>query len=175
VDPFIGEIRMFCGNFAPNGWALCDGRLLDIQQYAALFSILGTFFGGNGVKNFALPDLRGRVPVHPGQGPGLSPYTMGQTGGSENVTLTSNQMPQHNHALGASTTPGANSSPQNGYPASGVDSQGGAVNGYAASGNTTMAPTIVGQAGGSQPHENRPPFLCVNFIIALNGIFPSRS
>ncbi len=174
-DPFIGEIRMFAGNFAPRGWALCNGQLLPIAQNTALFSILGTTYGGNGQTTFALPDLRGRVPLSSGQGPGLSPYTLGEMAGSESVTLLTTQMPTHTHTLNASTQPGSATSPAGGVCASGVDSQGGNVNGYVASPNTTMAPQAIGAAGGNQPHENRQPYLCVNFIIALQGIFPSRN
>jgi microcystin-dependent protein len=175
AEPFLGEIRMFGGNFAPTGWALCNGQLLPIQQNTALFSILGTTFGGNGTTNFALPNLQGRVPVHMGQGSGLSNYILGETAGVESVTLQVTQMPAHTHALNASTTPGSSASPQNGVPASGVDSQGGSVSGYVPSPNTTMAANAVGMAGSSIPHENRQPLLCVNFIIALQGIFPSRN
>jgi microcystin-dependent protein len=175
VDPFIGEIRMFGGNFAPTGWALCNGQLLPIQQNAALFSILGTTFGGNGTSNFALPDLQGRVPMNWGQGPGLSPHTIGESSGSENVTLLTTQMPAHTHSANASTGSGSAASPQGGVWAQEVDSQGGIGNGYTATQNTTMSPQAIGQAGGSQPHPNLQPYLCVTFIIALQGIFPSRS
>lgn len=175
ADPFLGEIRMFAGNFAPRGWAFCAGQILSISQNTALFSLLGTTYGGNGQTTFALPDLRGRAPVSSGQGPGLSNYNLGEMAGSESVTLLTSQMPAHTHAANASTQPGSASSPANGVCASGVDSQGGSVNGYVAAPNTTMAPQAIGAAGGSQPHENRPPFLCVNFIIALQGIYPSRN
>ena len=177
MDPFIGEIRMFCGNFAPSGWAQCDGQLLPIQQYTALFSILGTQFGGDGIRTFGLPDLRGRVPIHQGQGPGLSPYTIGQAGGNENVTLVQNQMPQHNHLItcdnggGGKNTPGGNllgsvnvSATEKFYSAATVGPS-----------TAQMNQGAITIAGGNQPHENRQPHLCVNFIIALNGIFPSRS
>ncbi len=129
---------MFGGNFAPTGWQLCNGELLPIQQNAALFSILGTTFGGNGTTTFAPPDLRGRVPVHMGQGSGLSNYILGEPAGVESVTLQVNQMPAHNHALNGSTTPGSSGSPQNGVPASGLDSQGGSVSGYVPSPNTPL-------------------------------------
>jgi len=172
MDPFIGQIIMFAGNFAPRGWALCDGQLLSISQNSALFSILGTTYGGNGQTTFGLPDLRGRVALHPGQGPGLSNYTLGQQSGVENVTLTTNQMPIHGHTVapGSSTdTPNANS-PANAVPAANDQQQL-----YSTEANASMRPTNSGNAGGSQPHDNLQPLLCVNFIIALEGIYPSRS
>lgn len=175
MDPFLGEIRMFAGNFAPRGWATCDGQILPIAQNTALFSLLGTTYGGNGQTTFALPDLRGRVPVHVGQGPGLSPYSLGQSAGSENVTLTSGQMPGHTHTLNASSAGGDAGSPQNAVSAMVTDTQGNAFNGYTASPNTTMSPQAIAPAGGNQPHANIQPFLCLTFIIALEGIFPSRN
>ena len=176
ADPFIGEIRMFGGNFGPVGWATCDGQLLPIQQYTALFSILGTTFGGNGTTNFALPDLRGRVPVHVGTGPGLSPYTLGEKTGSERVTLVQNQMPAHTHSANCSSTSATQASPGGNIWASPVDSGGGAGTGYTNAGsNGAMAPTAIGMAGGGLPVPIIQPFLCVTFIIALIGIFPSRS
>lgn len=177
-EPFIGEIIMFAGNFNPRGWALCQGQLLAISQNTALFSILGTTYGGNGQTTFALPDLRGRVPVGQGQGPGLSSYTLGQQSGSETVTLTSQQMPSHNHLINASEGNGAQQTPGSGFPASGVVPTSGnaAVSNYRnSSDGTTLAPTAVGLAGGNQPHTNIQPYLCINFIIALEGIFPSRN
>ncbi len=174
-EPFIGEIRMFGGNFAPVGWALCDGRLLSISQYQALFAILGTTFGGNGQTTFAVPDLRGRVPMNWGQGPGLSPRTLGEISGSENVTLLSTQMPAHSHSLHASGAQGDQFSPEGNVSALLVNSSGQPENAYSAVPNTSMAPQAIGAAGGSQPHQNMQPYLCVSFIIALEGIFPSRS
>lgn len=171
AEPFIGEIRMFGGNFAPIGWALCDGTLLPIAQNTALFSILGTTFGGNGVSNFALPDLRGRVPIHAGQGPGLSPYIQGQSSGSESVTLTVNQIPTHNHLVNAdSGDTGASSHPRGLYLASS-----GANPIYNSNPDSTMNQNMIQPMGGNQPHSNVQPYLCVSFIIALQGIFPSRS
>jgi microcystin-dependent protein len=174
-EPFIGEIRMFAGNFAPRGWSLCQGQLLSIAQNTALFSILGTTYGGNGQTTFALPDLRGRAPMNPGQGPGLSPRTLGEQGGTETVTLLANQMPAHNHMLAASGAQGDQFSPEGHVPAVLVDANTQQpANQYGASPNTTMNPASISVAGGSQPHQNMSPFLCVNFIIALEGIFPSR-
>lgn len=171
-SPFIGEIRLVGFNFPPLGWAQCDGQLLPISQNTALFSLLGTQFGGNGVSTFGLPDLRGRVPIHQGQGPGLSPYVMGQMAGSENTTLLASQMPAHNHLINANTGGGTQASPANGFPA--VESTGTSLN-YAAAQDTTMAPPAVSIAGGNQPFSNVQPYLCVNFVIALQGIFPSRN
>jgi microcystin-dependent protein len=172
-EPFIGEIRMFGGNFPPRGWQFCQGQLLSIAQNTALFSILGTTYGGNGQTTFALPDLRGRVPMQQGQGPGLSPRTLGEQGGSETVTLLSTQMPAHNHALICSNAQADASTPEGNVLAA---DQGGATLNYIATPlNATMNPATVGAAGGSQPHQNMAPFLAVNFIIALEGIFPSRN
>lgn len=168
MDPYLGEIRLFAGNFAPTGWALCNGQLLAISQYTALFSLLGTFYGGNGTSNFALPDLRGRAPMHYDQGPGLSPHVIGEVGGSESVTLTQLEIPPHTHALGAAASVGTIASPAAAVPAASSERN----FGYAAAADTTMAP--VGGSG-SQAHENRQPFLALNYIIALQGIFPPRS
>lgn len=171
MDPFIGQIMMFAGNFAPRGWALCNGQLLSIAQNTALFSILGTTYGGNGQTTFALPDLRSRVAIHPGQGQGLSSYELGQTGGSETVTLTTQQMPIHSHAFapGCSSDPPNAQSPANSVPAQ-LD-----VQSYGTEPNASMRPANSTNSGGSQPHDNLQPYACVNFIIALEGIFPSRS
>lgn len=175
-EPFIGQIMMFGGTYAPKGWAFCEGQVLPIAQNSALFSILGTTYGGNGQTTFALPDLRGRVPIQPGQGPGLSPYTLGQASGVENVTLLSTQIPAHTHALGAHNGAGDAPSPEGTVPAITVDpNTQQPFNGYSSSVTTHMANTAVGLAGGSQPHTNVQPYLCVNFIIALEGIYPSRS
>lgn len=175
ADPFIGEIRMFAGNFNPTGWALCNGQLLPISQNAALFSILGTFYGGNGVSTFALPNLQGRVPLHWGQGPGLSQYVIGEVTGVENVTLLTTQMPLHNHTANASNAAAGQAGPANGVWAIPVDSTGAAGAGFnAPPPNATLAPASIGNTGGSQPHTNIQPILAVSFIIALVGIFPSR-
>lgn len=171
-NPYLGEIRMVGFNFAPVGWAFCNGQLMSISQNTALFSLLGTTYGGNGTTTFALPDLRGRVPVHFGQGPGLSNYAQGQTGGVESLALLANQLPSHNHTVNCSTTGGTQAGPSGGYPA--VESTGTSLD-YAVSSNNTMNPAMIGNAGSGLPHENRQPFLCVNFIIALQGIFPSRN
>ena len=180
MDPFIGEIMMFAGNFAPQGWAICNGQLLPISQNQALFAILGTTFGGDGVSNFALPDLRGRVPVGQGQGLSLSNYTLGEKTGAENVTLLPGQMPQHNHTVGVSNQPGAFTDPTNQVPAQvntgNVRTPTTSAMAYAAPPPTgTLAPAAVSMSGGSQGHPNIQPVLCVNFIIALTGIFPTRS
>jgi microcystin-dependent protein len=180
-EPFIGQITMFGGNFAPRGYALCNGQLLSINQNQALFSLIGTFYGGNGVQNFALPNLQSRLSVHNGSGQGLSPYALGQSGGEPSVTLNRSQMPSHMHSLVATTGP-ANS----GMVGSGVvpATSGGShtpAHFYAAvpqGGQPlvphTMNPAVCGNAGGSQPHSNLMPSLCITFVIALQGIFPSR-
>jgi microcystin-dependent protein len=169
-EPFIASIVMFGGNFAPRGWALCNGQLVSIAQNSALFSLLGTTFGGDGVQNFALPDLRGRVPIHAGNGPGLTPYVPGEQGGTENVTLIQNQMPIHNHVVNAD---GLNANSPT--PAGTVLSKSASQIYNTAAPNTTMNPAMISNAGGNQPHPNLQPFLSVNFIIALQGIFPSRN
>jgi microcystin-dependent protein len=171
-EPFLGEIRMFTGNFAPQGWAMCNGQILPINQNQALFSILGTTYGGNGTQTFALPDLRGRVPIHFGQGPSLSGYSEGQTGGVESVILNSSQIPAHTHSVNAATTGGNQASPASGFPA--IESTGTSLN-YSSASNTTMNSSMVVPNSGGQAHENRQPFLAVNFIIALQGIYPSRN
>jgi len=179
MDQYLGEIRMVGWNFAPNGWALCNGQLLSISQYAALFSLMGTYYGGDGIQTFALPNLQSRVPIHQGAGLGLSTYVMGQTGGVENVTLLSTQMPQHNHLVGVSNQAGSVADPTNAILAQGNSGSGRApvpVTDYVTSAATgTLAPTAISMAGGNQPHANIQPYLCINFIIALTGIFPSRS
>lgn len=179
ASPYIGEIRMFGGNFAPVGWAFCDGSLLAIAQQETLFQLIGTTYGGDGQTTFALPDLRSRVPIHQGNGPGLPGYPLGTAGGAESVTLTAAQMPTHSHALGASTAappaapaglditsatpyvPGTFSSKPNAY--GNPDS------------TVSMSAQAIGVNGGSQPHNNMAPYLAVNFIIALEGIFPSQN
>jgi len=170
-DPFLGSIVMFAGNFAPRGWALCDGQLLPISQYSALFSILGTTYGGDGRTTFALPDLRGRVSIHPGNGPGLPSYRLGERGGASAVTLTEAQMPSHNHAVvpGARNGAGDETNPVGGFMASASTDL------YAESTNTTMGATQSANTGGGQSHTNIQPYLCVNYIIALQGTFPSRN
>ena len=172
VETFLGEIRMFAGNFAPTGWAFCQGQLLPIAQNQALFSLLGTTYGGNGTTTFALPDLRGRVPVGFGQGPSLSNREIGEKFGSELVTLNINQMPSHNHTVNAVTTEGNQNLPTNSLPANtkALDKE------YSdANANTTMKATMVNPTGGNQPFGVTQPSLGVNFIIALQGVFPSRN
>ncbi|PYT00799.1 MAG: phage tail protein [Acidobacteria bacterium] len=174
-EPFLGEIVMFAGNFAPRGWAFCQGQLLSIAQNTALFSILGTTYGGNGQTTFALPDFRGRVPMGTGQGPGLSPRTLGEESGTETVTLLSTQMPAHTHTasaqLHASTLAADDTLPAGNFPADGGS--------YRTTTDTTMNANAVtvtnGISGGSQPFSIVQPYLVINFIIAIEGIFPSRN
>jgi len=170
-EPFVGEIRMFAGTFAPRGWAFCDGQLLAVSQNDALFSLLGTIYGGDGRTTFGLPDMRGRLPVHAGTGPGLSPRRLGERAGSENVTLTVNQLPSHSHPLQASAEPASTPAPAAGVLAETVSDR---VYRPGAA-DVNMASTAVSNVGGSRSHTNLMPFLCVHFIIALFGIFPSRS
>jgi len=162
ATPFIGEVKMVAFNFPPKGWAFCNGQLLAIAQNQALFSILGTTYGGNGQTTFALPNLQGRVPLHMGNS-----FTEGQVGGATSVTLTSNQA-GHGHAVNATAAATTNTAAGN-FPATSGS------NIYGASPDTTMNAAIVGQAGGSQAHSNLQPYLVVNFVIALTGIFPSRN
>ncbi|HJQ03202.1 MAG TPA: tail fiber protein [Jatrophihabitans sp.] len=164
--PYIGEIRIFAGNFAPVGWLLCQGQLLPISQYDVLFNLIGTTYGGDGQNTFALPNLASRVPYHQGSG-----YTLGQMGGVETVTVTQQQLPIHNH-LAAANTPNANQP----IPTSNVWGAS-TLNAYtkANPANTTMNPQALLPSGGSQPHDNMVPFLCLNFIIATEGIYPSPS
>jgi|ERR1035441_2243646 microcystin-dependent protein len=177
MDPFLGEIRMVGFNYAPTGWALCNGQTLSIQQYSALFALLGTTYGGNGTTNFNLPDLQGRMPIHQGNGANLSPYVIGQKGGAENVTLLSNQMPMHNHLVNVNNQPGGNPDPTNGILAEGNNGARPPIltHNYTTSAATgTLAQTAISIAGGNLPHPNIQPYLTVNFIIALVGIFPPR-
>lgn len=173
-NPFVGEIRMAGFNFAPQGWALCNGQLMSISQNQALFTLLGTQFGGDGVNTFALPNLQGQMAVHQGTSRAGYTYVMGQIGGAESVTLNAQQMPSHNHLVQSSAAGGTQASPVGGYPA--IESTGTSLD-YIASppGLAAMNAGMISQSGGNQPHENRPPYLCVNFIISLQGIFPSRS
>jgi microcystin-dependent protein len=164
AQPYVGEIRMFAGNFAPAGWMFCEGQLLPISENETLFQLIGTTYGGDGQSTFALPDLRGRLPIHFGSG-----FTLAETGGVEEVTLTINQIPAHSHALMASTSAGTQNSPSNNMTASSPS-----VTLYTADvTDSNMAPSAVGTTGGSQPHTNFQPYLCVDFIISLFGIFPS--
>lgn len=170
-DPYLGEIRMFAGNFAPVGWALCNGQTLSIAQNTALFSLLGTTYGGNGQTTFNLPDLRGRVPLGWGQGPGLTPRDLGEMAGTESVTLTINQMPAHNHTVAAVTSEGNQNSPTNNLPADTklLDKE------YSdAAANTSMKASMIGITGGNQPFSVMQPYVTINFIIATQGIYPPR-
>jgi microcystin-dependent protein len=170
-DPFIGEIRLVPYNFAPQGWAFCEGQLLSIAQNTALFSLLGTNFGGNGVTTFALPDLRGRVPVGVGQGPGLPNVSLGEIAGEPYHTLTINEMPAHTHAAVAHAGNGSADAPGNLLPARNPAG----IPAYGAGGDAALAPEAIGTTGGSQPHNNMQPYLGLHYIIALQGIFPSRN
>ncbi|MGH9846814.1 MAG: phage tail protein [Blastocatellia bacterium] len=170
MEGYIAQVILFAGNFAPKNWAFCQGQILQIAQNTALFSIIGTMYGGNGTTTFALPDLRGRAPVGAGQGPGLPNYTIGEQGGEPNHTLLVTEMPLHNHLISANGNPGGSKLTQNCYPASNAST---AV--YDAAANTTMNAGMVGQAGGSQPHNNMQPYLGMNYIICVFGIYPSRN
>jgi microcystin-dependent protein len=175
ASAYIGQISLFAGNFPPRNWAFCDGQLLSIAQNTALFSILGTNYGGNGQTTFALPDLRGRVPMHTGSstGPGLSPHSLGEVSGAENITLISSQMPAHSHFVNGVASGGNQSSPAGNLPA--IESTGTSLDYSNAATNATMNAGMIGIAGGNQPHSNMQPYSCVNFIICLYGIFPSRN
>ena len=168
AQPYVGEIRMFGGNFAPAGWMFCEGSLLPISENETLFQLIGTTYGGDGQSTFGLPDLRGRVPVHMGQGPGLSSYVLAQTGGVESVTLTTNQTPIHSHTPAASNTGGSDSPANNFWGNTATGKPYSAAPPAVQMNAGTITPT-----GGSQPHENMIPFLCVSYIISLFGIFPS--
>ena len=171
MDPFVAEIRIFPFNFAPKGWAWCDGQLLPLSQNTALFSLLGTTYGGDGKSNFALPDLQGNAPMHPGQGPGLSLHDLGETGGSETVALLESEIPSHSHAVNASAADGTTGIPSGQLVANGVG-----ANMYTTTFTATMLnPTAVGPAGGDQPHNNMQPYLTFYFNIALQGVYPPRT
>ena len=169
AQPYVGEIRMFAGNFAPVGWLFCAGQLLPISENEVLFQLIGTTYGGDGEELFALPDLRGRLPIHFGTRPGGQNYILAETGGVEEVTLSTNQIPLHNHPAGAKNADGNSTSPVGGVPAINTT-----ANAYG-----TLPPQIgmnvahVSGTGGSQPHTNFQPYLCVNFIISLFGLFPN--
>lgn len=171
-EPFIGEIALFAGNFAPMGWAFCDGSLISIPQNAALYSLLGTTYGGDGRTTFALPDLRGRAPISFGQGPGLSNYPLGQKGGSESTTLTLAQMPAHSHTLNASNLPADKAVPTDNVLA--AEPTGSSAVYHAVPANTALNAAAIGPAGSGAPIDNRQPYLVINYIIALQGIYPSR-
>ncbi|ARV15445.1 phage tail protein [Polaribacter sp. SA4-12] len=196
MDPMMASIMLFAGNFAPRGWAFCDGQLLPISQYSALFSLLGTTYGGDGRTTFGLPDLRGRAPIGPRNGPGLSDYRLGQKGGAEHITLNQTQMPSHTHAASAADvtveikassaeadlhTPAAGSFLAAGNEVNGRGTD--PIQMYNSStpditlggGSTTSSNVTIGNTGGNLSHENRQPFIAINYIIAMQGIFPSRS
>jgi microcystin-dependent protein len=168
-QPFIGEIRMFAGNFPPAGWAFCDGQLIAISENDALFTLIGTIYGGDGEETFALPDLRARIPIHQFQGSGLSARIIGETGGTEQETLTIQQIPNHSHAFLASTDPGVAITPSGGLLGAGAS-----INIFRPTppAATPMDAASVTPAGGSQPHDNMHPFICINYIISLFGLFP---
>jgi microcystin-dependent protein len=172
ADPFVAEIRIFPFNFAPKGWALCDGQLLPISQNTALFSLLGTTYGGDGKSTFALPDLQGRAPMHSGQGPGLSLHDLGETGGSETVTLLESEIPAHTHSLMSLGAPANRTNPI-GNTIARVSGGNAFVTPPAAM--ASMAPEALPPAGGDQPHNNMQPYLTLNFNIALQGVYPPRS
>jgi microcystin-dependent protein len=174
ADPFVAEIRIFPFNFAPRGWAWCDGQLLPLSQNTALFSLLGTTYGGNGKSNFSLPDMQGRAPMHPDQGPGLSLHFLGETGGSDTVTLLESEIPNHTHTLRSSVEDATQGTLANGVTLS--TSTGGSL--YNSTTNTnlvTMSPQALSPAGGGLPHNNMQPYLTFYFCIALQGVFPPRS
>lgn len=172
MDPFVAEIRIFPFNFAPKGWAWCDGQLLPLSQNTALFSLLGTTYGGNGKSNFALPDLQGRTAMHPGQGPGLSLYDLGQSGGSETVSLLDSEIPSHSHSMRADAIDPADTNVPSGN-ASLALSTGGEL--YQSSSNTQLDGQAVLPVGGDQPHNNLQPYLTFYFNIALQGVYPPRT
>jgi microcystin-dependent protein len=173
MDPFVAEIRIFPFNFAPKGWAFCDGQILPLSQNTALFSLLGTTYGGDGKSNFALPDLQGNAPMHPGQGPGLSLHDLGETGGSDTVTLLQSEMPSHSHNMkgdavsATKKTPDSNAFAKTSGATPYLPPAGAAL--------VPMSPSAITPAGGDQPHNNLMPYLTLNFCIALQGVFPPRT
>jgi microcystin-dependent protein len=174
ADPFVAEIRIFPFNFPPKGWAFCNGQLLPLSQNTALFSLLGTTYGGDGKSTFALPDMQGNAPMHPGQGPGLSLHDLGETGGSETVTLLQSEIPAHSHAYNVSQSDAIERIPATQKYAAGI----GGVVAYNNTANpplTAMAPEALAPTGGGQPHNNMMPYLTLNFCIALQGVFPPRT
>ena len=172
ADPFVAEIRIFPFNFAPKGWAFCDGQLLPLSQNTALFSLVGTTYGGDGKSTFALPDLRGRAPMHPGQGQGLSPRVLGETGGSETATLSEIQMPAHSHSMMAQSALATGRIPAGNSLARANKGQAFAP---ASANVVSMASQVLASAGGQAPHNNMMPSLTMSFCIALQGVFPPRS
>jgi microcystin-dependent protein len=175
VDPFVAEIRIFPFNFAPKGWAWCDGQLLPLSQNTALFSLLGTTYGGDGRSNFALPNMQGNAPMHPGQGPGLSLHDLGETGGTETVSLLESEMPAHSHAMIASQGDGTERTPSAGGTGQ-LLATGIGISQYQTPGaQANLNDAVVAPAGGDQPHNNMQPYLTFYFNIALQGVFPPRT
>lgn len=166
AQPYVGEIRMFAGNFAPAGWMFCEGQLLPISENETLFQLIGTTYGGDGQSTFALPDLRGRLPIHQGNG-----FILAETGGAEEITLTVSQIPAHSHPMIASTNVSQDTSPSNKV----LGQTGSALLYIQDATDSNLSPTAISSVGGSQPHTNFQPYLCVDFIISLFGIFPSPS
>jgi microcystin-dependent protein len=180
MEPTLGEIRMFAGNFNPISWALCEGQLLPINSNQSLYSLLGTTYGGDGITTFGLPDLRGRMAISAGQGPGLSSTPLGQKSGTTEISLTQSTMPSHSHTLNSSSSPGTASTPLNSFPAmSKVQVERGGVNqdvsSYGTPSNSTQAANAIGNTGGNIPVNVQNPYLGINYIICLVGIFPSRN
>lgn len=170
-EPYIGEIRMFAGNFAPNGWMFCEGQTLPISENDALFTLIGTTYGGDGQETFNLPNLASRVPIHMGTGPDGTTYQLGEMAGTEQETLTIQQIPNHSHPLLGSSGNGTQATPGGNFLASST-----VITLYAPeTANVPFSPQAIGPAGGSQPHENTQPFLCINFIISLFGVFPTQT
>lgn len=169
-EPFVGEIRMFAGNFAPRGWAFCDGQLLAVSQNDALFSLLGTIYGGDGRTTFGLPDLRGRIPIHAGTGPGLSPRRLGAKFGTEEETLTVNELPSHGHSYSGTNNDASRTSPAGSFPAKSTADLYKAGNAV----KVNMSTDALDHTGGSRAHGNLMPFICINYIVSLFGIYPSR-
>ena len=171
VDPYVGELALFAFGFAPRGWAQCNGQLLPISQNTALFSLLGTYYGGDGLSSFGLPDLRGRVPLGLGQGPGLTNRLPGASGGEETHTLAATEMPQHSHLANVASGNGTTDVPTANFPArnpAGIPT-------FAAAGNSTLNAGHIANAGGNSPHNNMPPFLALNWCIALEGVYPPQN
>jgi len=170
-EPYVGEIRMFAGNFAPNGWMFCEGQSMPISENEVLFQLIGTTYGGDGEETFNLPNLASRVPIHMGTGPDGTTYQIGELAGTEQETLTVQQIPSHTHSLTASTSPSQDASPDGK-----VFGQSASIDWYIEDvTSANMASTAIGPAGGSQPHENTQPFLCINYIISLFGVFPTQT
>ena len=175
MDPFVAEIRIFPFNFAPKGWAFCDGQLLPISQNTALFSLLGTTYGGDGKSIFALPDMQGNTPMHPGQGPGLSLHDLGETGGSDTVSLLASEIPSHSHTMQSLPAPANRTAPGGNSIARVQGNSGPYVPASPPPATVNMSDNAVAPAGGDQPHNNLQPYLTLNFCIALQGVYPPRS